>query len=464
MPDKEQITRISGEVLRFSLNTILVNLRFMDAALSRLKPVENDEIPFGTDGRNLAFIPKYLLKRYAENSNHTARDYLHTVLHCVFRHNFVDPNINRELWDLSCDIVVESIINSFEMKAVDVPEMNSQIKESAELEKSAGKLTAEKLYRYFADYRPAQTRLDSLSELYHTDDHRLWYMTDDERTAAGVGNSANNNNNENKDRFDSDDNSKNNAPNRSGNPIAEGSEQDWKEISERIQVDMETLSKKQESRAGSLLQELMAVNRERYDYTTFLKKFAVMGEAMKVNDDEFDYVFYTYGLKLYKNMPLIEPLEYKEVKRIREFVIAIDTSASVSGELVQTFLKKTYNIMQETESFFSKINLHIIQCDADIQDHTKITSQGEFDRYLETLVIRGLGGTDFRPVFDMVNRLITEKEFSNLKGLIYFTDGFGTFPTKKPPYETAFVFIDEAINNPTVPPWAIKLILQKDEI
>ena len=105
------------------------------------------------------------------------------------------------------------------------------------------------------------------------------------------------------------------------------------------------------------MQNLAAVNREKYDYTNFLKKFAVMGEVMKINDDEFDYVFYTYGLQLYKNLPLIEPLEYKEEKRIREFVIAIDTSGSVVGELVQKFVQKTYNILMSTESFFSKINI-----------------------------------------------------------------------------------------------------------
>ena len=50
-------------------------------------------------------------------------------------------------------------------------------------------------------------------------------------------------------------------------------------------------------------------------------------------------------MKLYKNMPLIEPLEYKEVKKIRDFVIAIDTSASVQGELVEHFLRKTCEIL-----------------------------------------------------------------------------------------------------------------------
>lgn len=111
---------------------------------------------------------------------------------------------------------------------------------------------------------------------------------------------------------------------------------------------------------------------------------------------------------LFANMPLIESLEYCETKIIREFVIAIDTSASVSGELVQKFFQKTYNILKSTESFLSKINLHIIQCGADIQEHVKITTQEEFDTYLATAKIKGLGGTDFRPVFSLVDDLIKQ--------------------------------------------------------
>ena len=84
-------------------------------------------------------------------------------------------------------------------------------------------------------------------------------------------------------------------------------------------------------------------------------------------------------------MPLIEPIENKEVKRIKEFVIAIDTSGSVEGDEVQAFIEKTYNILKSTESFFGKINIHIIQCDAEIQEHVKITNQEEFDEYIKDL-------------------------------------------------------------------------------
>jgi predicted metal-dependent peptidase len=163
-------------------------------------------------------------------------------------------------------------------------------------------------------------------------------------------------------------------------------------------------------------------------------------------------------------MPLVEPLEYKEVKRVREFVIAIDTSGSTSGELVQLFLQKTYNILKASESYFSHVNIHIIQCDADIQEHVRITSEEEFDSYIRTMSIHGLGGTDFRPVFSFVDELVAAGEFTDLKGLIYFTDGYGTFPARKPAYTTAFVFLDDEYNNPDVPPWAIRLVLEKEDI
>ena len=37
-----------------------------------------------------------------------------------------------------------------------------------------------------------------------------------------------------------------------------------------------------------------------------------------------------------------------------------------------------------------------------------------------------------------MNQLLRQKAFQRLKGLIYFTDGYGTFPAKRPLYETAF--------------------------
>jgi len=483
----KQYSKIGREILRLSRNQLLVNLRFLDVPLSRLTWFEEPIIPLATDGRFLYYDSRHIINRYKSERNATAHDYLHAVLHCVFRHMFVHYSyINRDLWNLACDIAVEFCISELDIRATAIETQSRQQQVFDELKKCK-QLTAERIYRYLLDAAPDQTKIRTWQSIFRADDHAIWYMNDDQKESAGFSSSERsdqdgkpnekgdpNNNSDNdsgnddgEQRSDSDTgrgDDMSQSESDSSSSVAEGSEEDWKNISERMQIEIESFAKQRGDRAGGLLQNLKEVNRERYDYSSFLRKFAVLGEVMKINDEEFDYVFYTYGLQLYKNMPLIEPLEYKEVKRIREFVIAIDTSGSVSGKTVQTFVQKTYNILKSTESFFSKINLHIIQCDAKIQEDVKITSQEDFDNYLKTMTIHGLGGTDFRPVFSYVDDLIRKHEFTNLKGLIYLTDGLGVFPSQKPPYSTAFVFLDNEYNNYDVPSWAIKLILQENEL
>lgn len=442
-----QAETLAREVLLLSRNTLLVNLRFLDAALSQfvLTPAV---LSFATDGQRLYYDPRHVLLRYKEEKEQSVRDYLHLVMHCVFRHMYIHTLVDQPLWDLSCDIAVEEVINGLFLPSTAAKRQEQQAAELERLRNEVKPLTAEKLYRYFQDHPPQDP--EGLRALFRGDDHTPWYLPPKAQTASGGGGDSGGD--------------ESGPPGEGDSGLSAAMEQTWKDIDRRMQMDLETFSKLQGDRAGALTQNLRAVNREKYDYTAFLKKFAVRGEVMRLDPDEFDYVYYTYGLKLYKNMPLIEPLEYREVKRIREFVIAIDTSGSTSGELVQKFVQKTYNILKSTESFFSKINLHILQCDADIQEDVKITSQEEFDEYLKTMTIKGLGGTDFRPVFAYVDQLRRGKEFQNLKGLIYFTDGYGVFPERKPDYDAAFVFVEDEYNNPDVPPWAIKLVLQKDEI
>ncbi len=451
----EKLNKLASEILRLSRNQLLVNLRFLDAALSRLAPLELPELTYATDGRTLAYDPRHVLKCYKSGRAVPVRDYLHIVLHCVYRHMFVHTLVDHVAWDLACDIAAEYTITHLGLRATEAAREAQQQSVYAELQKEVGNLTAEKLYRYYQDKKISPAKMAELRGLFYADDHRVWYMTEEEKAALKLGQgNITGNGNEKGDGDESD----------GVATVVIGSEIDWQGVSERMQMDMETFSMGQGKDPGAMLQNLREVNRERYDYTEFLRRFAVMGEVMKVNDDEFDYIFYTYGLQLYENMPLVEPLEYKEVKRIREFVIAIDTSGSVAGETVQKFVQKTWNILKSTESFFTKINLHIIQCDATIQEDAKITTQEEFDEYIKAMQIRGLGGTDFRPVFSYVDWLREQKEFSNLKGLIYFTDAWGTFPEMMPEYQTAFVFLDEENNNYDVPPWAIKLVLKKEEI
>lgn len=238
----------------------------------------------------------------------------------------------------------------------------------------------------------------------------------------------------------------------------------WQEIAQRIQVEVETTVVERGSEAGNLVAQLRAVNREKQNYEAFLRRFSVLRERMMVNADEFDYIYYTFGMKRYGNMPLIEPLEYKDARGIHDFAIVIDTSESCSGDMVQAFVRKTYNILRQAESFHSRVNIHIIQCDVRVQSDKKIESLADLDLYLERMELRGFGGTDFRPAFEYVNLLCEKREFVDLRGLVYFTDGQGIFPRNQPKYDAVFVFLDDGYSDPQVPPWALKLILDERQL
>ena len=517
--DNDKIQTLAQEVITHTRNTLIVRLRFMDAALGQLVPTPSLDVPLATDGDLLFYDPIHVLKLYRRSQEETARDYLHVVMHCVFRHFFVSPMLRRDLWDLACDIAAEAAIDDLELAITDAPRRAKQQAVKSSLLHATGALTAEKLYRHYLDVDPSPEELRALCALFCADDHSLWYQPDpfssgaaspskkskgndpsdpetseqgqetcegedrenqgdaerenEEEEENGVPRSAEGSDGdgrpekpsseesaEAKDKRPADDN----ASAAKNSAAKEDLAQKWKEVAERIKQDLETFSRRHGDTAGNLMQSLREVTREKYDYTAFLKKFAALHEAMTINDEEFDYVYYTYGIRLYGKMPLVEPLEYKDVKRIRDFVIVIDTSGSVRGDLVQSFLQKTYNVLKNEESFFVKFNLHLVQCDAAVQSDRKITSQEEFDNYIKTMELRGFGGTDFRPAFAYVNELIEKKEFTNLKGLIYFTDGYGDYPKEKPPYEAAFVFVKEDDRVPEVPSWAIKLILRPEEI
>lgn len=466
----EKISKLAKDVLSVSRNTLVINLRFMDKAISMLDVQESLLIKdVSVNGKLIVYNPVFILKAFSRERELVPRMYLHMILHCVYQHFWIGTGANKDYWDLACDIAVEQTINDMDLDSVRTSSSELQAAVINSFKQKVKYITADMLYRYFLRIQLSDKELKRLKKLFAQDDHALWYSPP---IKIQVDKKSERRQNKQQDAHHNSQVSSNSqvaddSPQESNASTSEQIKKlldEWKDVAKQMKMDLETFSKEKGDSSGGLSQNLVAVTREKYDYAEFLKKFAVLGERMKINDDEFDYIFYTYGLNLYGKMPLIEPLEYKDTKQIKEFVVAIDTSGSTSGDLVQTFVKKTYNILKQTESFFTRFNLHIVQCDAEIQEAVKITCQQEFDSYIQSMTIKGLGGTDFRPVFSYVDELIANHEFVNLKGMIYFTDGFGTFPSKQPPYDVAVVYVDDGYENPEVPVWAIKLVLQSEDI
>ena len=425
---------ICRKILESSRNALYINMRYLDVALSSLAWEITTDIPrIGTDGLKIAYEPHYLADLYRENPMLVNRVYLHMVFHCIFRHLFRPCPEDRELWNLSCDMVVEALIDGMHHRSIRMGVHPFRRAVYDKLRKTLKVLTAEGIYRELtkADYRPEQ-RARMVQE-FCIDDHTYWPAPPEEE-----------------------------GP-KPPSPLMAKLKKHWKDVSDRMQTEL-SIGREAGTEDGDLSDELAVENRERYDYRTFLKKFAVLKEEMQIDPDSFDYVFYSYGLRMYGNMPLIEPQEWKETHKIEEFVIVIDTSMSCSGDLVRKFLEETYHILAETESFFRKVHIRILQCDDAVRADQLITTGEELKQYMDHLQLYGDGGTDFRPAFTYVQQLIDQGEFKNLKGLLYFTDGKGTFPRKRPPYDAAFILFREDYKEVSVPPWAIRLMLDEEDL
>lgn len=431
----ERLRNVSGKILSASRDELYFQMRYLGLALSSFSFVVTTDLPgIGTDGQALAVHPKVLADVWRRDRRMVNRLYLHEVYHCLFRHIFKPVKPQKLYWMLACDMAVEFLIDDGDFRATRMAHSRLRDRTRSSLLRTCRVLNAENIYRELCRTNPSLQELSALQAEFCLDCHDLWpSLTED--------------------------------PNRSRNRAQQRQdlENRWREISEKTRTRMESFSTEQSSGSRDFLEQTRVENRERYSYRSFLRKFASLHEEMRLDPDTFDYVLYTFGLSMYGNMPLIEPTEYREVQRIDEFVIVIDVSMSVSGPLVQTFLRETYSVLSESESYLKKVHIRIIQCDERVRSDRKITCRGDLDEYMDHFTLTGHGGTDFRPAFSYVEELVRKKEFRNLRGLLYFTDGKGIYPKKKPPFLTAFIFCEEDYEDRNVPPWAIRLVLPREE-
>lgn len=431
------------EILQLSRNQLLIHFRFLANAVSRLELKESESVRFACDGQHIMYAPRAILQYYKNDKNYINRMYLHCMFHCMMQHMYTGKNYQGVYWNLACDIAVEQMILDLHQPYLATHRDGAQRATLELLKDKLPAMNAELLYHHFMKNPPTEGDLEALLTTFEIDDHTGWCANGQRQNT------------------DEDDNESKKESQDMENDMDKDS---WEKIARRALVELQNFQRESDMDMEAMIQQLKLVTRTRQDYRRFLQKFFTMGEVMQLDMDEFDHIFYTYGLELYGNVPLIEPLEYKEDKRIRDFVIAIDTSASVSGDMVQGFLQKTYDILMQSENFFSKINLYLIQCDSKIQEVVKLTSKEQIQEYIDQMEIKGLGRTDFRPAFSYVDDLVLSGELKNLKGMLYFTDGEGIYPGKRPKYETAFVFLDNYKEQPMVPPWAMKIILNHQDL
>lgn len=513
---RQRLRELGERILKNSSNELYLSMRFLDVPLSELDyELRMSTFYVGTDGTHIYYNPRFVAEKYAYDSIYVNRSYLHMLLHGIFRHMYLREEREEERWNLACDIAVEYIIDGLDNRATKRLVSSRREELYERLAKELKVFTAEGIYHLMQKNWFTEREIVQYSAEFLVCDHQFWEFKTKKKNGKAQnsqqekpsqkenpeersnteekedsekkenpekqeenskqGDSKQEENSDQKDK--QQDNSRSEEKkspelqdleeqNTSSEVDAQRKQQEnrWKEISEKLKTNLETYQANNPKATESLLQGIGASSREIYDYKTFLRKFAVWKEQLQVDEDSFDYGFYAYGMEHYGNIPFLEPLEYKDEKRVEELVIAIDTSGSCASSLVYRFLKETVTILRETETFHDKFRIHLIQCDEEIKEHQVLTNLEELSQAMEHFQVKGYGNTDFRPVFEYIYELKQMGELKKLKGLLYFTDGYGTFPSKKPDFDTAFVFVRNQYQEDLVPPWAMKVVLEEEQI
>lgn len=500
----QDLIDFGNRILNEARTELYIHLRFMARALDSLGyTMDLATQSMGTDARTIHYNPNFVFALFLESPQKLDRLYLHILLHCIFRHMFSsDQYEDQALWDLAADIQVESVLDSMDYDIINRPAYPFREEWYERLQAECRVLSAERIYHYFHLNKPDLDTLQKLTLEFHKCDHQFWKrmedpagggqpeipedILNDTQTPPDANAGA-----PDADGSDATDTENPDHPAAASNasdagtpdspPAAEPDpatppkngtgalvqvdeaalDEQWKDTAERLQTELTTFGAEASDETGSLAWVLAAQYRQETDFRDFLEKLTVLREVTHVDPDSFDYGYYNYGMEVYGNMPLIEENEFREERRISDLVIAIDTSASTEQGQVQRFLDETAAILRRRTNFFQRIRVHLILCDDRVQEDIVLTKPEEIEDYAAHFEMKGGYGTDFRPVFQYVEKLRTQGALPELRGLMYFTDGHGPYPTKPTDYQTAFVFDPWAdIDDQSAPDWALKLYLK----
>ena len=421
-PQRSKTEEYAEQLLKSGAEAIIENMRFMKEPLDRINMYSKRGIDStAMDGDDFYYEPTVLLRKCVADDNYPVRSLLHSLAHAIFAHPLKADRVNDVYWDLACDITVENLITELSIPGFTL-RIDDEIRYyTQELKDTPIDMTAEKLYRYFLANPPSMGKMSEYSRLFCRDDHSFW---------------------KNPQNLDVD-------------------HEEWKRITERIKIELKVFAKTI-GHAESLLKNLEEATKQRYDYKKLLERFCLDNDSIVVSGDEFDYVYYTFGLTTYDGMPFIEPLELTKERAVRDYVITLDVSKTCPAEAVHVFLKKTYEMIKYLDSFAREIYFHILRCDGEEIGYCLVRNETELGEFLKDFSINESPGGDYKSAYVYVDKLLRERVFNDFRGMIYFTDRYGEFPGKNPEYECIFAYIPGIPKIPTVPWWATPIELDEN--
>lgn len=162
-------------ILNQSKIELSLSMRYLSRALDKLSfQMDFNTRRIGTEGEKIHFHPEFIFQLYVESPQKLYRLYIHSLLHCLFRHMFKTEDKEEELWNLATDIHVEYVLDSMDIPLLYRPAYPFRENYFQKLEKEVKSLSAERIYAYLLEQNLDYTEKERLEQEFVKDDHSFW--------------------------------------------------------------------------------------------------------------------------------------------------------------------------------------------------------------------------------------------------------------------------------------------------
>ena len=170
---------LGSRILNQSRYELSLSMRHLARALDRL-PYEMDfnTQRMGTEGERIHFHPEFIFQLFMESPQKLNRLYMHSLLHCLFRHMFKNEDKKEELWNMACDIHVEYVLDSLDVDLLRRPAGEYRENTFQSLEEKIKTLSAERIYQYLEEEDLDYDAWERLEREFYKDDHVFWKVID----------------------------------------------------------------------------------------------------------------------------------------------------------------------------------------------------------------------------------------------------------------------------------------------
>lgn len=386
-----------------------------------------------TDMERIIFDPEFVQKLSDDELKFVM---LHEVMHCVLKHCIRGLTRDKDLYNIACDIVVNSLL--FEAMGLRIFMVSGEIPMHLTPDNREGRdFTAEEVYDMLLNQGIENMQQSSVNSIGG-------------KGQEDVMRNGNGDDNGKSDTHDDNDNGNNNAG--TGGFVRVDTHDIWEEISDLVSqrltdvwdVRIRNASKNCGCGTGVPFSTKRYIEETKHMPRTNWKQVL----ADFIRHDRADYTFQRRDTRYSGDIIMPSFADNMYGDSVSELWLCVDTSGSISDRMLGMIYAEILSASVQLDAFSGRMAFF----DTKISDFFPFESEEDINNIHPI----GRGGTNFQCIFD---RLAECEEDDMPVGIVILTDGYAEFPNEERALNVPVLWV--IVNSEVEPEWGISIYIEE---